>query len=255
MAITNNNSQATLKTECRSDFNIDGLESFLREDRINFYKNFLHDLNSQARTVKTFCQIIDSRNELSSESHEYLKFVEEAGERLAQLSSVMNKFLEQELYEVSIAKINISEALTSALFKVEELIKDKQVKFSFEKLDKTKEFLADSFLLEGVLFEVIKNAIVHHEGSEQVSIDIKLESSEQETLIHIIDLGTSLSLALASKSLEYLTKLDDWNSSSGLGSGLAISKQILVRMGGDIYINQYHFAPVGNCVTIKLRTN
>jgi len=92
--------------------------------------------------------------------------------------------------------------------------------------------LADQDRLQQVLINLVDNAIKY--SSEPV--EIKLDSNEEETIIHVCDRGIGISLQHQHRIFERFYRSDDPSTRSrdGTGLGLAISKSLIEGMNGKI---------------------
>jgi signal transduction histidine kinase len=92
--------------------------------------------------------------------------------------------------------------------------------------------LADQDRLQQVLINLVDNAIKY--SSEPV--EIKLDSNEEQTIIHVCDRGIGISLQHQQRIFERFYRTDDASTRSrdGTGLGLAISKSLIEGMNGKI---------------------
>ncbi len=92
--------------------------------------------------------------------------------------------------------------------------------------------LADQDRLQQVLINLVDNAIKY--SSEPV--DIKLDSTDDQTIVHVCDRGIGISLQHQQRIFERFYRTDDASTRSrdGTGLGLAISKSLIEGMNGKI---------------------
>ncbi len=92
--------------------------------------------------------------------------------------------------------------------------------------------LADQDRLQQVLINLVDNAIKY--SSEPV--EIKLETKEEQAMIHVCDRGLGIALAHQQRVFERFYRSDDPSTRSrdGTGLGLAIAKSLVEGMSGKI---------------------
>ncbi len=92
--------------------------------------------------------------------------------------------------------------------------------------------LADQDRLQQVLINLVDNAIKY--SSEPV--EIKLDRTDDRTIVHVCDLGIGISLQHQQRIFERFYRTDDASTRSrdGTGLGLAISKSLIEGMNGKI---------------------
>ncbi|MFN9860536.1 MAG: sensor histidine kinase, partial [Pseudanabaena sp.] len=92
--------------------------------------------------------------------------------------------------------------------------------------------LADQDRLQQVLINLVDNAIKY--STEPV--EIKLETKEDQAMIHVCDRGIGIALANQQRIFERFYRSDDSSTRSrdGTGLGLAIAKSLVEGMNGRI---------------------
>jgi signal transduction histidine kinase len=92
--------------------------------------------------------------------------------------------------------------------------------------------LADQDRLQQVLINLVDNAIKYSSNT----VEIKLETREDQALIHVCDRGIGISLPHQQRVFERFYRSDDPSTRSrdGTGLGLAIAKSLIEGMNGRI---------------------
>jgi len=92
--------------------------------------------------------------------------------------------------------------------------------------------LADQDRLQQVLINLVDNAIKYSDSS----VDLLLEQTEQQSIIHVRDRGIGISLQHQNRVFERFYRADESSNRSrdGTGLGLAIAKSLIEAMNGQI---------------------
>ncbi|HBW57703.1 MAG TPA: two-component sensor histidine kinase [Oscillatoriales bacterium UBA8482] len=93
---------------------------------------------------------------------------------------------------------------------------------------------ADQNRLQQVLINLVDNAIKY--SSPEQPVELKLEKTEKQAIIHICDRGIGISLAHQNRIFERFYRVDEsmTRSRDGTGLGLAIAKSLIEGMEGHI---------------------
>lgn len=228
------------------------LSETLSQDRIEFYKCFLHDFSSQTRTIKSFTNLIKDSFDFEDQDLEVVNFIARAGDRLEQLFDVFNRMLELEKYSVNLEKLNTQTSLSNIDTFVKVHVDKKDILFCTAGIDSETHFMADRYLLEVCFKEIISNAIKFNK-SPKVVIDVSCEKTADALTIHFKDNGVKLSPEMSEEALHYLSKLTLWEQSSGNGSGLSFANKMISMMGAKLYFNKYKKDKIGNCVSLEFK--
>ncbi|WP_201323041.1 HAMP domain-containing sensor histidine kinase [Pseudanabaena sp. lw0831] len=120
-----------------------------------------------------------------------------------------------------------------------EKVSDRPVKVSFSNQDSNPDVdqddivaLADQDRLQQVLINLVDNAIKYSAHT----VEIKLETKEEQAIIHICDRGIGIPLPHQQRVFERFYRSDDPSTRSrdGTGLGLAIAKSLIEGMNGRI---------------------
>jgi signal transduction histidine kinase len=190
--------------------------------------NISHDLRTPLTSAFGYLQMLEGGAADTESGKRYLEIIRG---RLESLLSLMNSLFEfAKIIEgntvFNIQKINVGSLLREALtvcypelmergFEVEADIPDEPVFYYCD---------SDSFLR--VLLNLIKNVYIH--GKDYLRIELR------EGLITISNKAGSLEAMDASRIFERFYTSDASRSSKNTGLGLAIAKELVTRMGGEI---------------------
>ncbi len=228
------------------------LSKTLSEDRIEFYKCFLHDFSSQTRTIKSFANLIIGSPDSEGQDPELVNFIVSAGDRLEQLFDVFTRMLELEKYTINLEELNIQSSLDNIDAFVKVHVDKNNVSINTAQIGSETLFLADRYLLEECYKEIISNAMKFN-NTPKTEIEVISEKTAESFIIHFKDNGTKLAPDMSEEALRYLSKLTLWDQSSGNGSGLSFSNKMVSMMGAKLHLNKYLRDKTGNCVSLEFK--
>jgi two-component system C4-dicarboxylate transport sensor histidine kinase DctB len=133
--------------------------------------------------------------------------------------------------EGEIEPVNLELSVESAIALLGHRIKQENVLIDVRKPQSTVEALAEGVRLEQVLVNLISNAMDACSGHGQPRIEISFTRDGERAIMEVADNGCGLTADVQEKLFEpfFTTK-----KSSGLGLGLAISKDIIKGFGGEL---------------------
>jgi len=206
-----------------------------------FLANMSHELRTPINAMLGFSKILKDQHvgPLNSKQYEYLEHIMESSNRLLAL---IDDILD--LSRVEAGKIEI----TKAVFNIDKLMKRLSTTYSFliskqglsfqvnVSPDIPKYLINDEYRIEQVLKNLISNAIKFtDQGKIEVFVNVK---SENELLFEVRDTGIGISKDKQNNLFEKFFQADSSYAKkfSGVGLGLAISKELVELMGGMIWV-------------------
>jgi signal transduction histidine kinase len=94
--------------------------------------------------------------------------------------------------------------------------------------------MADTLLLRNVLVNILENS-VRYKTKERGAIEISANAAGEYVMMRFADDGPGVNAENVSKLFDVFYRADPSRSIKGSGMGLAISKKIIERMGGDVH--------------------
>ncbi len=119
------------------------------------------------------------------------------------------------------------------------LISEKKIKLSVDLQPKSLIFEYDPKLLEGIVFNLISNAIKFTPVHGQIDIVAKIERNEHTFIFSVEDSGPGIPEDLRDKIFNRFHQINDSSSrlAEGSGIGLAIVKEFVQKLDGQIHIH------------------
>jgi PAS domain S-box-containing protein len=218
----------------------------IRQDQMRFKDEFLshvsHELRSPLTAIKQFTTILlgGLAGELNKEQREYQQIVLR---NIRQLQSMIDDLLEVTRLEtgkltVELERVSVMIAVTDTLNTLKGSARAKGVTLSYDLAPNLPSVYADPTRLRQILIILLDNAIKF--TPEGGSVTIKALVSQHDTrllLLEVSDTGVGINPAITENIFERLYQVSERTEGSrkGLGLGLYICKELVMRQGGTIW--------------------
>ena len=209
----------------------------LRKDFIN---NFSHEFRTPIVSIKGFAKLLRTGTLPASEQAEYLDIIIDESDRLVQLSSNVLALsrLENQSTVTGQTTFLLDEQIRRCILLLEPQWQSKilQVDVELEPL----ECHANEELLRQVWLNLIGNAI-KFTAQGMITVDLRIEAKTPghlETAIVVSDTGVGIPADQVGQIFQPFTQADGslTRAYGGAGLGLAISRQLVERMGGRLTV-------------------
>lgn len=197
-----------------------------------------HELRTPLNAITGFSEILLKDNDLlsSQDRLEHLKDIyESAGLLLRLVNDVLDYAkLDSDNLDLNLEKIHLKEVLQYCLRINSVAIEKKCLKLTLQCSDSLW-VIADENRLKQVFLNVVSNAIKYNHKSG--SIDIVADVADPGFVsVEVADSGVGINPSKAPLLFEPFSRLHDLSLNiDGSGIGLALSKNIIIKMGGDIF--------------------
>lgn len=203
----------------------------------DFLSSMSHELRTPMNAILGFGQLIldDEKRPLCNEHRSYMQNILDAGSHLLEL---INDVLD--LSRIEAGGIDIASAATDPRDIIDEcvvLIKTVADKRGIAVIDTTVPTLpavtADYVRVKQILLNLMSNAVKYIDGNGTVTVAV--EEIGGYVRISVTDTGPGIPAARQHEVFQRFNRLGrDRGATGGTGIGLAISKQLVERMGGRI---------------------
>lgn len=199
-----------------------------------------HELRTPLTAIKGFTQLMlkDPSVTGSAKSKRHAETIAEGSDRLSELvEDLLNvsRFEQNRLrFEMKPTKLDF--VISSVLNELRVQAEQKNLRLEFIPVDSQPTILADDDRLKQIFVNIIGNAIKYTEKGG-VSISQKLEGKLLKTFVK--DTGLGMSPEARERLFEkfYRIKTDKTRDIGGTGLGLWITKQIIEKMKGRIFVD------------------
>ncbi len=195
-----------------------------------FTRALAHDLKEPVRSIMSFAELIDSKENLSPAGKQYFDYIKNASERMAKLIDMVHLYTRLDNPIPARKEIfHLAEVIGEAKENLTKLIAEKQANITMGNMPT---IYANKIQMLQLFQNLIGNALKYNE--EKVEIDIAAEEYSDSWLISVNDNGIGIDESDHEKIFEAFKRLES-NDTSGNGMGLAIAKKIVESHDGKIW--------------------
>ena len=193
-----------------------------------------HDLQEPLRMITSFTQLLEKRykGQLDVDADDYIGFVVDGAHRMKELIDDLLEFsrLNTEVKEFELVFMEI--ALEDVLRNLKPIIKENKAKITHGNLPN---IMGDRVQIIQLLQNLIVNAIKFH-GNNPPDIHISAQDKGNEWLFSVSDKGIGIDQNHQKQIFSIFKRLHTKEEYPGTGIGLSISKRIVERHGGQIWV-------------------
>jgi signal transduction histidine kinase len=218
----------------------------IRQDQMRFKDEFLshvsHELRSPLTAIKQFTNILlgGLAGELNKEQREYQQIVLR---NIRQLQSMIDDLLEVTRLEtgkltVEPERLSVLMAVTDSFNTLEGSARGKRITLSYDLPPNLPSAYADQTRVRQILIILLDNAIKFTPEGGSVTIQAGVyEKDSRFVLVEVSDTGVGISTEISEEIFERLYQVSERTEASrkGLGLGLYICKELVMRQGGRIW--------------------
>jgi PAS domain S-box-containing protein len=218
----------------------------IRQDQMRFKDEFLshvsHELRSPLTAIKQFTNILlgGLAGDLNKEQREYQQIVLR---NIRQLQSMIDDLLEVTRLEsgkltVEPERLSVSMAVVDSFNTLEGTARGKRITLSHDLPPNLPSAHADQTRLRQILIILLDNAIKFTPEGGSVSVLARpFEKDPRFLVIEVSDTGCGISTEITEEIFERLYQVSERTEASrkGLGLGLYICKELVMRQGGRIW--------------------
>ena len=205
-----------------------------------FLSSMSHELRTPMNAILGFGQLLglDSAHPLSAQQRSHLQEIMRGGRHLL---SLINEVLDMALVEsgkltVYTEPVKLRPLVQECLALLQPLTSARDIHLDLEPHSADCAVLADRIRLKQVLLNLVSNAIKYNRRRGRVRVHIALRDAQVR--IAIADEGPGLSPQQCARLFRAFERLDAGDSAvEGAGLGLALSRQLIDAMGGEIGVD------------------
>lgn len=199
-----------------------------------------HELRTPVTAIRGYISMIKegTAGEIPETAKKYLNIVWEANERLVRLVNDILEIARSEAGRITIEvfAVDIREAVKSVFEEVRPLAGEKKIILSYERPVGLTLVLADTARLKEVIVNLVSNAIKYNREGGRIKISHEFEPGFVVT--HIEDTGIGISAEDQKRMFEKFFRAESARVQqiTGTGLGLFITKELVEKMGGAIWM-------------------
>lgn len=212
-----------------------------------------HDLRTPLRTVKSFAALLrtKAKDKLNTREIEFLQFIENGTDQMSDLLRDLLHYSDANSQEVKSQKIDCSALFQTVLTKFERRLAEEDVSVTIEQLPPY--IAGDTLKLDRVITNLISNALKFTSKDRPTVVNISSEELEDHYKFTIADNGIGIAGTCLLQIFEPYKKLHVKDEYCGTGMGLAITKKIIERHGGQVSVQSQ--VDVGTEISFTLPKN
>ena len=194
-----------------------------------------HDLQEPLRSVSGFLQLLSRRyhGKLDSKADKYIDIAVGGATRMQTMIEDLLKFSRVTTRGKEFKPTDVETILGDVLLDLRAIIQDNNAIITHNPLPT---IIADESQIKQLFQNLIANAIKFH-GDEPPQIHVSSEEKNKEWLFSVKDNGIGIDPKYAERIFEVFKRLHTRKKYSGTGIGLAVSRKIVERHGGSIWID------------------
>lgn len=205
--------------------------SYAREKALS--SSIAHELNTPVAVMKSSLEIYLMKNKIKEQ--ELKELLDNFDENIDRISKIIESLLFLNRRENTIArKFDIRDLVDEIVFDLEDLAEEKNIKL-ISKLG-SREIYTSDILLERVLYNLGKNAILYNRDGGLVVFDFA--EDEENYFIYVRDTGLGIDEEEKEKVFDLFYRVDESRNkkTGGYGIGLNLVKNIVEKLKGEIKI-------------------
>ncbi len=192
-----------------------------------------HDLQEPIRMVINYLSLLETRlkDRLDPKTAEYFSYAVEGGARMRQLINDLLEYSRIDKEKV-LVPVNMDEVVSETLKLLDMAIVESGVEITVGPLPT---IMAGESQMIQVMQNLIDNAIKFR-AKEKPTIIISASQGTREWTFSVADNGVGLNMKYADKIFQMFQRLHGMDEYPGTGVGLAVTKKIIERFGGKIWV-------------------
>lgn len=217
--------------------NINKMADELKKNEIlktDFISNVSHEIKTPLSIIQNYSTILQNEKLSSDERNKYLKEMILATKRLGNLITNILKLnkLENQKLDLELTTFNLGEELRLCILNHENLIDQKSLEIECNIEDF--EIYSSKELLEIVWNNLLSNAIKF--SNINGSLQIKVLQNNNYAIVEVSDNGCGMTNEVGKHIFDKFYQGETSHSSEGNGLGLALVKQVINILGGEISV-------------------
>ena len=209
-----------------------------------------HDLNEPLRMITNYLELLDRRygEDLDEEAHEYLAFATDGAERMRDMIDGLLAFSRVDTEASDDEPVDLEAVLTDVRTDMALHLEETDADLTIGELPTVH---GDPDQL-GQLFRNLLTNAVTYSGEEPPVVSVTAERNGDEWLVSVTDEGIGIDSTDQERIFELFERLHTREEYEGTGIGLALSRRVARRHGGDIEVDST--LGEGTTFTVRLPT-
>lgn len=194
-----------------------------------------HDLREPLRMMTSFAQALEKRykGSLDGTADEYIHFIVDGASRMQKLIDDILVYSRVGTQGLPFEPVDMGNALQEVLLNLKAAVNESEARIASDPLPVIQ---GDPVQMQQVLQNLIGNALKFRREGESPSVRISARRSGSDWLFSVSDNGIGMDPALFGRLFILFQRLHPPDKYPGTGVGLAVTKKIIERHGGRIWV-------------------
>lgn len=216
--------------------------------------NISHDLKTPLTVVLGYIETINLDKNINNEEREIL--LGKVENKTKEVMELINKFfdlakLESGDKDIPLTRINMNEVCRKNILDFYDILTSKGIEVIIDIPEKNMYSLGNEEALDRIINNLISNAIKY--GSEGGVLGLSLKSDEKYVYVEVWDKGKGINEVYKDRVFERMYTLEDSRNKlyQGGGLGLTITKRLVEKLEGEIFLDSKPFDKTSFTVRLK----
>jgi len=208
----------------------------LSDQKDDFLSQISHELRTPMTSIRSFSDILRSDPELPADKQrQYSENINLESQRLTRLlDEILDlSFLESGRVQLNPSQTTLREVLNQAKTATQQFIDESGATLSITGRELDRPLSTDLDRLSQVFINLISNA-AKYTNTPHPKINVHVSHSAKHSMITVHDNGPGIPNSQRNVIFEKFARLGTHHGHSGVGLGLAISKEIMENLGGSL---------------------
>ncbi|TYL40422.1 PAS domain-containing sensor histidine kinase [Natronococcus pandeyae] len=194
-----------------------------------------HDLQEPLRMVSSYLQLIEQRyaDDLDDDGEEFIEFAVDGAERMSNMIDGLLEYSRVEAQGDPFDTVDLDAVLDDVLADLQLRIEETDAEITTEPLPRVE---GDAEQLRQVFQNLLSNAI-EYSGDGPPRIHVETERTGSKWRVSVRDEGIGIDPDDQDRVFEVFQRLHSQDEGSGTGIGLALTRRIVERHGGEIRVD------------------
>jgi PAS domain S-box-containing protein len=234
------NKESEKKAKLRSKEELEQINAQLERSNLDleqFAYVASHDLQEPLRAITGYVQLLELElaDQLDEVSLQYIHHVVEGAQRMKRIISDLLDYSRVQRKGNAFAELDTNEIVRNVIEDLRIAIEETHAEIQCQQLPMV---VADASQLERVFHNLIGNAIKYH-GPDTPRIEITCETTDDSQVFSISDNGIGIEPRFYDRIFAIFQRLHTRDEYPGTGIGLTLSKRIVERHGGRIWVDSH----------------
>ncbi len=196
-----------------------------------------HDLQEPLRMVASYTQLLSRRyaDKLDQDAHDFIGFAVEGATRMQKLIRDLLQFSKVNSKDLKLVQLSFSDILKRVESNLTFLLRESAAEVEYSKDAMDFVLLCDETLITMLMQNLISNGLKFRSDSPpKITVDVRSDTNYWH--LSVTDNGIGIKAQYQNRIFKVFQRLHNRNEFEGNGIGLSICKNIVEKLGGEIWV-------------------